>query len=155
MSHLFFHLPSTYGLDHFTNGDFGVVRPKDAAIFVFVVVESNSISVTCLQRGTFLQLCTPRHDGVTQIDFMHKELLGWFDLGGNPTRGFEQRGIVSPGARHNVEAMLQSLKSRANGLRRLTWPDDEFGTLSGQLVPSGVEVDVETNLNANLAKIAI
>src|SRR6185295_14178612 len=76
MSHLFFRFPGAYGLDHFANRDFGVVRPKDTAIFVFVVVKSNSISVSCLQRRPFLQLCTPRYDGITQIDFVHKELLG-------------------------------------------------------------------------------
>ena len=82
-------------------------------------------------------------------------LLGRLDLRDDFARGFENRCVVTPRAGHDVVAVPLGPKRRARGLRRLTRPDHQVGSLPAELFPSIVELDVEADLDAEFAEVAV
>jgi len=114
--HLIFHLYEPKRLDHLANGDFCVIRPEEAAVFILVVAKSDFVAVLLPERFAFLEFRTPRKDGVAEVQLLDKDLPWRFDLGNDSTGRLENRGIVAPRAGDDIVTVLQSSESRLSRL---------------------------------------
>src|SRR5438105_14133084 len=62
---------------------------------------------------------------------------------------------MPPGAGDNVTTMLPRAESGLRGLRRLCRPGDQFRPAARQFGPAVVEFDIVTDLNPDLAEVAV
>src|ERR1041384_6094883 len=78
------------GARHFADGGSGIVRPEDAAILVFVVVEADSLAVDFSQCLPVPELRTPGKQRVTEVNFMDQDAFRRPGLRGDFSRGRER-----------------------------------------------------------------
>ena len=57
------------------------------------------IAVSVLQRFPILELRAPGQDRVAEIQFLHENSIGRFNLGGSLARRLENGGVVPPDAK--------------------------------------------------------